>query len=115
MTHEITLLPLAHIDDHILVRDRLALEEVHDLLGLRVITDSEATCRQALRAIRRRWAGRSFRFKDYIANPKPNGYRSIHTTVSGRDGERDEVQIRTRQVHDVAETRATVTIIEFWK
>jgi len=53
--------------------------------------------------IHQRWRAVPGRFKDYISQPKSNGYRSIHTTVSGRDGKRVEVQIRTRQMHDVAE------------
>ena len=57
-----------------------------------------------LGAIHQRWRAVPGRFKDYISQPKSNGYRSIHTTVSGRDGKRVEVQIRTRQMHDVAET-----------
>jgi GTP diphosphokinase / guanosine-3',5'-bis(diphosphate) 3'-diphosphatase len=53
--------------------------------------------------IHQRWRAVPGRFKDYISQPKSNGYRSIHTTVSGRDGKRVEVQIRTRQMHEVAE------------
>jgi GTP pyrophosphokinase/guanosine-3',5'-bis(diphosphate) 3'-pyrophosphohydrolase len=54
--------------------------------------------------IHQRWRAIPGRFKDYISQPKSNGYRSIHTTVSGRDGKRVEVQIRTYQMHDVAES-----------
>jgi guanosine-3',5'-bis(diphosphate) 3'-pyrophosphohydrolase len=54
--------------------------------------------------IHQRWRAVPGRFKDYISQPKSNGYRSIHTTMSGRDGKMVEVQIRTRQMHDVAET-----------
>jgi guanosine-3',5'-bis(diphosphate) 3'-pyrophosphohydrolase len=57
-----------------------------------------------LGAIHQRWRAVPGRFKDYISQPKSNGYRSIHTTVSGRDGKQVEVQIRTRQMHEVAET-----------
>ena len=74
-----------------------------DIYGFRIITDSEDACYRALGVIHRRWRSVPGRFKDYISQPKSNGYRSIHTTVSGRDGKRVEVQIRTRQMHDVAE------------
>jgi GTP diphosphokinase / guanosine-3',5'-bis(diphosphate) 3'-diphosphatase len=75
-----------------------------DIYGFRIITGSEEDCYGALGAIHQRWRAVPGRFKDYISQPKSNGYRSIHTTVSGRDGKRVEVQIRTRQMHDVAET-----------
>ena len=75
-----------------------------DIYGFRVITASEEDCYRTLGAIHQRWSAVPGRFKDYISQPKSNGYRSIHTTVSGRDGKRVEVQIRTRQMHDVAET-----------
>ena len=75
-----------------------------DIYGFRIITGSEEDCYRALGAIHQRWKSVPGRFKDYISQPKTNGYRSIHTTVSGRDGKRVEVQIRTRQMHDVAET-----------
>jgi len=75
-----------------------------DIYGFRIITGSEEDCYRALGAIHQRWRAVPGRFKDYISQPKSNGYRSIHTTVSGRDGKRVEVQIRTRQMHDVAET-----------
>lgn len=75
-----------------------------DIYGFRVITQCEEDSYRALGAIHQRWRAVPGRFKDYISQPKSNGYRSIHTTVSGRDGKRVEVQIRTRQMHDVAET-----------
>jgi len=75
-----------------------------DIYGFRILTGSEEDCYRALGAIHQRWRAVPGRFKDYISQPKSNGYRSIHTTVSGRDGKRVEVQIRTCQMHDVAET-----------
>ncbi len=74
-----------------------------DVYGFRVITESEMESYQVLGVIHQRWRAVPGRFKDYISQPKSNGYRSIHTTVSGRDGKRVEVQIRTRQMHEVAE------------
>lgn len=75
-----------------------------DIYGFRVITATEADCYRTLGTIHQRWKSVPGRFKDYISQPKSNGYRSIHTTVSGRDGKRVEVQIRTREMHEVAET-----------
>ena len=75
-----------------------------DIYGFRVITETEADCYRVLGAVHQRWRAVPGRFKDYISQPKSNGYRSIHTTVSGRDGKRVEVQIRTREMHEVAET-----------
>ena len=82
----------------------IPFSRLSDIYGFRVITESEEDCYRALGAIHQRWRAVPGRFKDYISQPKSNGYRSIHTTVSGRDGKRVEVQIRTRQMHDVAET-----------
>ncbi|TNF21785.1 MAG: bifunctional (p)ppGpp synthetase/guanosine-3',5'-bis(diphosphate) 3'-pyrophosphohydrolase [Rhodobacteraceae bacterium] len=82
----------------------LAFSRLSDIYGFRIITETEADCYRVLGAIHQRWRAVPGRFKDYISQPKSNGYRSIHTTVSGRDGKRVEVQIRTRQMHDVAET-----------
>jgi len=75
-----------------------------DIYGFRTITATEADCYRVLGAIHQRWRAVPGRFKDYISQPKSNGYRSLHTTVSGRDGKRVEVQIRTREMHEVAET-----------
>ena len=75
-----------------------------DIYGFRILTGSEADCYRVLGAIHQRWRAVPGRFKDYISQPKSNGYRSIHTTVSGRDGKRVEVQIRTHEMHEVAET-----------
>ncbi len=69
-----------------------------------MLTETDEDCYRVLGAIHRRWRAVPGRFKDYISQPKSNGYRSIHTTVSGRDGKRVEMQIRTRQMHEVAES-----------
>ncbi len=81
-----------------------SFSRLSDIYGFRVILETEEDCYRALGAIHQRWRAVPGRFKDYISQPKTNGYRSIHTTVSGRDGKRVEVQIRTAQMHDVAET-----------
>ncbi|MGB8815111.1 MAG: bifunctional (p)ppGpp synthetase/guanosine-3',5'-bis(diphosphate) 3'-pyrophosphohydrolase [Paracoccaceae bacterium] len=81
----------------------LAFSSLSDIYGFRIITGSETDCYRVLGVIHQRWRAVPGRFKDYISQPKNNGYRSIHTTVSGRDGKRVEVQIRTRQMHEVAE------------
>ena len=81
----------------------LAFSRLSDIYGFRVICESVADCYRILGVIHQRWRAVPGRFKDYISQPKNNGYRSIHTTVSGRDGKRVEVQIRTREMHEVAE------------
>lgn len=82
---------------------QLTFSRLSDIYGFRIIVRSEAECYRALGLIHRRWRAVPGRFKDYISQPKSNGYRSIHSTVTGRDGKRVEVQIRTRQMHEVAE------------
>lgn len=82
----------------------LAFSRLSDIYGFRVITGNVADSYRVLGVIHQRWRAVPGRFKDYISQPKSNGYRSIHTTVSGRDGKRVEVQIRTRQMHEVNES-----------
>ncbi|MBZ0231152.1 MAG: bifunctional (p)ppGpp synthetase/guanosine-3',5'-bis(diphosphate) 3'-pyrophosphohydrolase [Deltaproteobacteria bacterium] len=78
-------------------------EEIHDAIGFRVITDNQMNCYQALGVAHQTWTPIPGRFKDYIALPKPNLYQSLHTAVIGPKGERIEIQIRTREMHAVAE------------
>ncbi len=82
----------------------LAFSRLSDIYGFRVICGSAADCYRILGVIHTRWHAVPGRFKDYISQPKSNGYRSIHTTVSGRDAKRVEVQIRTREMHEVNES-----------
>ncbi|MFN4057282.1 MAG: RelA/SpoT family protein [Roseinatronobacter sp.] len=81
----------------------LAFSRLSDIYGFRIITGSVDECYTVLGLMHRRWRAVPGRFKDYISQPKSNGYRSIHTTVSGRDGKRVEIQIRTHEMHEVAE------------
>lgn len=83
---------------------KLTFSRLSDIYGFRIITGTEDDMYRVLGAVHRRWTAVPGRFKDYVSQPKANGYRSIHTTVSGRDGKRVEIQIRTQEMHDVAET-----------
>ncbi|MBP7134013.1 bifunctional (p)ppGpp synthetase/guanosine-3',5'-bis(diphosphate) 3'-pyrophosphohydrolase [Patescibacteria group bacterium] len=78
-----------------LLKNDRSIARVYDIIALRIIVDSIADCYAALGVIHGRWAPLKGRIKDYIAQPKPNGYRSLHTTVFCEDGEIVEFQIRT--------------------
>ncbi|HEX6250750.1 MAG TPA: bifunctional (p)ppGpp synthetase/guanosine-3',5'-bis(diphosphate) 3'-pyrophosphohydrolase [Gemmatimonadaceae bacterium] len=78
-------------------------EEIYDLLAIRVLLDSVPDCYHALGVIHDGWTPVHTRIKDYIAQPKSNGYQSLHTTVFGPGRQLYEVQIRTREMHRTAE------------
>lgn len=79
------------------------IEKIHDMLAIRIIVETVEDCYQALGVIHSVWRPLPGRIKDYIAFPKPNGYRSIHTTVFSKDGGTVEIQIRTEEMHRESE------------
>jgi GTP pyrophosphokinase len=78
-------------------------EEIYDLMAIRVVTDTVANCYHALGVIHNKWTPLQERFHDYIATPKSNMYRSLHTTIFGPGGRLYEIQIRTQDMHRTAE------------
>ncbi|MBI4817487.1 MAG: bifunctional (p)ppGpp synthetase/guanosine-3',5'-bis(diphosphate) 3'-pyrophosphohydrolase [Deltaproteobacteria bacterium] len=78
-------------------------EDIHDIVAFRIITKTKGHCYGALGLCHEDWRPVPNRIKDFIATPKPNGYQSLHTTVIGPDAQRIEIQIRTDDMHSVAE------------
>ncbi|MBI4434361.1 bifunctional (p)ppGpp synthetase/guanosine-3',5'-bis(diphosphate) 3'-pyrophosphohydrolase [Candidatus Uhrbacteria bacterium] len=86
-----------------LLRHNRDISQIYDLTALRVIVGDVADCYAVLGILHKRWKPLKGRIKDYIANPKPNGYQSLHTTVAVEDGEVVEFQIRTMAMHEEAQ------------
>jgi GTP pyrophosphokinase len=84
-------------------RKNISFEELSDIMAFRIMVDTVPNCYAALGVIHGRYAMVPERFKDFISTPKPNGYRSLHTTIFGPAQRRIEVQIRTWEMHEIAE------------
>src|SRR5665811_1618536 len=87
------------------IRDRYDMDigKIYDIVALRVVVETIEECYRVLGIVHSIWNPLTGRIKDYVAVPKPNGYRSIHTTVFTGSGEIAEIQIRTKEMHKEAE------------
>ena len=86
-----------------MLQKQLGIDELYDLLAVRIIVNNLASCYAILGIVHGRWQYIPKEFDDYIANPKKNGYQSLHTVVIDADGNRIEIQIRTRDMHAFSE------------
>ncbi len=84
-------------------RQGVPFEKLYDIVAFRVVVDSVEQCWRVLGIVHQLWKPVPGRFRDYISLPKPNGYKSLHTSVIGPGGQRMEVQVRTYEMHDMAE------------
>ena len=84
-------------------KNNVGFEQLSDIMAFRIVVDSDADCYRALGVIHNCYRVVPGRFKDYISIPKPNGYRSIHSGVIGPENQRIELQIRTLEMHEIAE------------
>ncbi|RLC06733.1 MAG: GTP pyrophosphokinase, partial [Deltaproteobacteria bacterium] len=87
-----------------MITQSLEFNEVYDIIAFRIILDTVPQCYAAMGAIHTMWKPIYYKIKDYIGNPKPNMYQSIHTTVVGPKGDRVEIQIRTQDMDQIAES-----------
>ena len=94
-----------------MVRKNVDLDEIYDATAVRILVDTEDECYQVLSLVHSLWERIPVEFDDYIAHPKPNGYRSLHTAVKGPEGRVFEVQIRTFEMHE----RAEMGVAAHWK
>jgi GTP pyrophosphokinase len=83
-------------------RKSIAFEQLSDIFGFRVVVGSTDECYRVVGVVHTKWPAVPGRFKDYISTPKQNDYRSVHTTVVGPGRQRVELQVRTREMHDIA-------------
>ncbi|MEM4710360.1 MAG: RelA/SpoT family protein [Candidatus Woesearchaeota archaeon] len=86
-----------------ILKDNKSLEDIHDLIAIRIITENVSDCYKVLGIVHKLWPHIPDRLKDYIAVPKPNGYQSIHTTVIIGEGKVLEIQVRDKEMHRQAE------------
>ncbi len=87
-----------------MLSQNLEFGQVYDIIAFRIILDKKNQCYEAMGLIHAMWRPIHYKFKDYIGTAKPNGYQSLHTTVIGPRGERIEIQLRTKEMDEIAES-----------